>query len=271
MTIWQRAIISTQVIKNPIPPPPASKAPAYALYILSVITFFLTTYIFLIYPACCAQRRRKAIETPFTQGPNGMMVLPVGGMQPSGRKAKGKKGKEGGGEGVQVNLIVDPSMFRGNMNDGDEEEEEEEYAESGYSMPGSHASSGQHRGRRRGHRARRRSVFAGLALEAQWKQARKMVKWGTFIDVVLFFLWGAEFVFVLIGKRCPAGSFNGWYAVFYALFLAHPYSRLISFRCDGYNLATASACLLCFAYGFSIFFDVKDLHASNTSPRTRTS
>lgn len=42
-------------------------------------------------------------------------------------------------------------------------------------------------------------------------------------------------------------------------------------RCDAYNLATAASCLLCVAFGFSVFFDIKDLHASNMSPRTRTS
>ena len=41
-------------------------------------------------------------------------------------------------------------------------------------------------------------------------------------------------------------------------------------RCDAYNLGTASACLLCLMFGLSIFFDVKDLHASRASPRTRT-
>ena len=45
--------------------------------------------------------------------------------------------------------------------------------------------------------------------------------------------------------------------------------RLFWCRCDGYNVGTASAFLLFLAFGFSIFFDVKDLHASKASPRTR--
>lgn len=40
-------------------------------------------------------------------------------------------------------------------------------------------------------------------------------------------------------------------------------------RCDAYNLASAAACLLCVSFGVSIFFDIKDLHASKASPRTR--
>lgn len=134
-----------------------------------------------------------------------MMVLPVPGGQQKGKKAKGKKGKADG-EGVQVNLIVDPGMFGDNMRDDDDEEDDN--SESEYTGPGSYISSA--RRRRRGHRARRRGVFAGLALEAQWKQARKMLKWGAFVDALMMIVWGAEFVFVLMGMRCPAGAFDGW-------------------------------------------------------------
>jgi hypothetical protein len=41
-------------------------------------------------------------------------------------------------------------------------------------------------------------------------------------------------------------------------------------RCNAYNTAMAASCLLAVAFAFSIFFDIKDLHASRTSPRTRT-
>ncbi|KAI0695123.1 hypothetical protein BC835DRAFT_1273732 [Cytidiella melzeri] len=240
------SIYAALVIKNATSPPPAGKPPAYILYILSVITFFLTSYFFLIYPSCCAGRRRKGLDTPFTEGPGGMMVLPVPGGQSGQKQKKGKKGN-GRGEGVQVNLIVNPGMFARNSR---EEDEEEEFSEPESTNPGAYSSSGRSRGKRRGHRHKRRSVFAGLALEAQWKLARKMLKRGMLIDVTMLFAWGAEFVYILIGKRCPAGSFSGW--------------------CDAYNLATAASCLICLLFAFSTFFDIKDLHASNTSPRTRT-
>jgi hypothetical protein len=46
---------------------------------------------------------------------------------------------------------------------------------------------------------------------------------------------------------------------------------LLSFiRCNAYNVSSACACLLCVVFGVSVFFDVKDLHASKVSPRTRT-
>lgn len=139
-----------------------------------------------------------------------MMVLPVQGMPGGKPKKKGKKGEKGG-DGVQVNLIVDPGMLNGNMDDEDDDgDADSELSESEYTVPGSY-SGRSHRTRRKRKAAKRRSIFAGLALEAQWKHARKMLKWGMMVDVLMFFAWGAEFVYILIGKRCPSGSFEGWY------------------------------------------------------------
>jgi hypothetical protein len=41
-------------------------------------------------------------------------------------------------------------------------------------------------------------------------------------------------------------------------------------RCNAYNVASAGACLLGVVFGVNVFFDVKDLHQSRVSPRTRT-
>lgn len=133
------------------------------------------------------------------------MVLPVQGL-PGGKKGpkkkggkKGKRGQHGGGAGdVQVNLIVDPTAFERR-----EEEDSEEDGEWGESIPGGYGT-----GKRR--RPRRRSVFAGLAMEEDWKRARGWAKKLAIIDVVGLVLWGAAFVFILIGKRCPSGGFEGW-------------------------------------------------------------
>ncbi|KDQ60936.1 hypothetical protein JAAARDRAFT_124886 [Jaapia argillacea MUCL 33604] len=97
---------------------------------------------------------------------------------------------------------------------------------------------------------KRRTVFEGLALEEEWKKARGWLRKMLFIDMGLLVLWGGIFVWVLIGPRCPSGGFEGW--------------------CDSFNVGTAAACLMSLAFGFSVFFDVKDLHASRQSPRTRT-
>jgi hypothetical protein len=43
----------------------------------------------------------------------------------------------------------------------------------------------------------------------------------------------------------------------------------LTFRCNAYNVSTASACLLAVLFGVSLFFDVQDLFASKQSPRTR--
>lgn len=140
-------------------------------------------------------------------GPGGMIVLPVNTL-PGGGKKKKKKGKKGsqGGDGVQVNLIVDPTMF----GHGPRQEEEDEDG------PGNdeHSSSVSFAGRPTGaRRPRRRNVFEGLAMEEQWRQARKELKWLAFADCLFLALWGIEFVWILIGERCPPGEFDGWCVV----------------------------------------------------------
>ncbi|KAI0082834.1 hypothetical protein K474DRAFT_1584923 [Panus rudis PR-1116 ss-1] len=246
------SIYAALIIKLPSPPPPAGKPQTYILYVLSVLTFLFCTYFFLIYPSCCGPRKATALSSPYGSGPGGMMILPVQG-PPGGKKGKkNKKGKKGGGPGgdVQVNLIVDPTMFNGGASPEDSSDDEFSPSEFG-GMPGSFTTSSNRHHRHRHHRKnRRRGIFEGLAMEARWKRARKLLKWGMVADMACMALWGGEFVLILMGKRCPIGSFEGW--------------------CDAYNLSTAAACLLCVAFGLSVFFDIKDLHSSKASPRTRT-
>lgn len=139
------------------------------------------------------------------------MVLPVQSL-PGGKeakKAKGKKGKKGkngmmpGGD-VQVNLIVDPGMFSGHDSSSDEEDEYNPYAPDG-SVQNSSA-----RTRRKAKRRKRRGIMEGIAMEAAWKAARSELRKMFMIDVGMCLLWVAVFVFVLFGKRCPSGGFNGW-------------------------------------------------------------
>lgn len=174
------------------------------------------------------------------------MVLPVQGLNGKNQKhrhGKGKKGKGGGPGDVQVNLIVDPSVF-GGRRDEESEEEEEEYVPGAFD---SHRPPDKKNARRR---RRRKGVFEGLAMEEEWKRARSWARKLAVFDVAGVVVWGAVFVVILLGKRCPSGGYDGW--------------------CNAYNVSSAAACLLCVAFGFSTFFDIKDLHASKSSPRTRT-
>lgn len=131
------------------------------------------------------------------EGPAGMMVLPIQGLPGSApkkgkKKGKGKKDKHGNsGEGVQVNLIVDPSAF--GLGGRREEDGTEEDGSVGQRPKG-----------------KRKGLFEGLAMEQQWKLARKHLKKIMFFDIAMFFLWGAEFIVILMGKRCPVGAFAGW-------------------------------------------------------------
>ncbi|EDR15392.1 uncharacterized protein LACBIDRAFT_301670 [Laccaria bicolor S238N-H82] len=105
------------------------------------------------------------------------------------------------------------------------------------------------RSKGRGRHQRRRGILAGLAMEESWRDARGWAKKLAVVEVAGVVLWGGAFVLILLSKRCPSGAFSGW--------------------CNAYNVSSAAACLLCVAFGVSVFFDVKDLHASKVSPRTR--
>ncbi|KAJ6525606.1 hypothetical protein B0H19DRAFT_1042337 [Mycena capillaripes] len=238
------AIYAALTIKPAGKPPPSGTIAAYILYVFSCLTLLLLLYMFAFRPCCCAGKRKKS-------GPggnplaNGMMVLPVSGL-PGGKKNKakgGKKGKEGMPGDVQVNLIVDPNAFGRPQDEDDDTDEDDEAG----SVPGSFDPAAARRKRKR---AKRRSVFVGLAMEEDWKRARSWAKKITAVDVLGLVLWGATFIFILIGKRCPSGGFDGW--------------------CNAYNVSSAAACLLCVSFGVGVFFDVQDLSSSKASPRTRT-
>ncbi|KAJ3839860.1 hypothetical protein F5878DRAFT_100460 [Lentinula raphanica] len=250
------SIYAALLIKPNPSAPPSGTIAAYVLYIFSVITLIALLFLFMIYPCCI--RRTKRPAGPGNPLANGMVVLPVQGL-PGGKnqkKPKGMKSKGGNGSGdVQVNLIVDPNMFGGRREEEEEEEEEEEdgtWDWEGSSVPGgwSNSSNGGAARKKKRRRAKRRSVFAGLAMEEEWKKARTFAKKIMAFDILGVVLWGIVFVAILMGKRCPIGGYNGW--------------------CNAYNVSSAAACLLCFLFGLSVFFDIKDLHTSKASPRTRT-
>ena len=191
------ALISVlQWIKTPHPPPPQSKPHTFVLYALSVLTSLFLLYRFLFRPCCCGRRQKKRTPTGF--GPGGLAVLPVQGLQgDKSKKKKGKKGKQEQGS-VQVNLIVDPTMF-GTLRPDDEENATLDELSSSFSQSGVSG------------RPKRRGIFEGLNIEKEWKAARKELKHMIFLDTVCFFLWSAEFIWVLMREKCPPGSFNGWY------------------------------------------------------------
>lgn len=193
-------------------------------------------------------------------------MLPVRRGKGGNKNKKG--GKKGTGEGgdVQVNLIVDPGMFGGRREERDSEEDDGVADGDEYSIPGEFES------RRRPRRRRpRRSVFEGLAMEEQWRKARVWLKKITAFDVAGVVVWGAVFLLILKGNRCPSGQFNGWRVLFYYFYDMEINGVSVTLcRCDAYNVASAAACLLCVAFGLSTFFDIQDLHASKASPRTRT-
>ena len=181
-------------------PPPAGKLAAYVLYALSVITTLCILFLYVFRPCCCGRRKRQKLAGGNTLL-NGMAVLPVHGLQ-GGKDRKKRKGKKGPSNGVHVNLIVDPNAFGINDKDREADDEEEELSSSDFDNRSP-------RRRKRRNRARR-SVFAGLAMEKEWERARIWLKKMIAVDVLGVVIWGAAFVLILHGKRCPSGGYGGW-------------------------------------------------------------
>ncbi|KAF8969705.1 hypothetical protein BDZ97DRAFT_1794745 [Flammula alnicola] len=240
------------------PPPPANKPPVFVLYILSSVTLLTLLYMFVFRPCCCVRPRSQS-KHPLGGAANmGMMVLPVGPPRKKNKKEKGGhkgKGKYGppGAQDVQVNLIVDPGAFHP-PEASDSESDDEGNSLDEAMMPGGYGGYDNRqkhdRRKKRNRNRRRRGVFEGLAMEEEWRAARSWAKKVAAVDVAGLVFWGATFVFIMTGKKCPSGGFNGW--------------------CNAYNVSTACACLLCLTFGVTTFFDVQDLHASKQSPRTRS-
>lgn len=175
-------------------PPPAGKLAAYVLYALSVITTLCMLFLYVFRPCCCGRPKRQKLAGDNTLL-NGMAVLPVHGLQ-GGKDKKKRKGKKGGND-VHVNLIVDPNAF--GIDDEDRETDDESSSDMDRSP----------RRRKRRNRARR-SVFAGLAMEKEWQGARTWLKKMTAVDILGTVIWGAVFILILLGKRCPSGGYGGW-------------------------------------------------------------
>ncbi|KAF9265539.1 hypothetical protein L218DRAFT_957138 [Marasmius fiardii PR-910] len=96
-------------------------------------------------------------------------------------------------------------MFGGRQEEEDPSDEEyDEYNGSSASMPGGYGQA------RRKRKPKRRSVFVGLQMEGEWKRARGFLKKVTALDVLGVVVWGAVFIFILLGNRCPIGGFSGW-------------------------------------------------------------
>lgn len=165
-------------------------------------------WFFVVVPLCL--RRKKADKDE--SNPAGLMVLPVANPQSTKKKKNKKSKKDGNGAdgNVQVNLIVDPTMFGGTGRGmpgryDEDDDDDDEYSSN---------RSGRPRGDRRWDSARgpppRRSVFQGLALERKWKLARSELKKRCALDYVLCIAWCGCFVMILLGQRCPPGSEEGW-------------------------------------------------------------
>ncbi|KAL1721071.1 hypothetical protein EV715DRAFT_249407 [Schizophyllum commune] len=239
---------------------------SYVLYVWGAIGFVLIIAVYFIHP--CMRRRKFAKARGASVGglaTTGMMVLPV--MQQGGKKKnKGMKGKKGRGPpppgDVQVNLIVDPAMFGRGRDEEDESEEEEPRRERRGGEPpggwdGDSSSAGFWKDEEWGaappskkKRKPRRSVMVSLAAEKHWERARSYTHKLIWVDGAMLVIYFAVFIFSAIGGSCTAGDDGKTW-------------------CTAYDASRACACITALSFGITIFFGVKDLAASKTSPRQR--
>lgn len=239
-----------QLVKPEKAAPPAGSLPTYVLYVVSVVSFLVTLYLFALRPCCCdPTRRHDDGGAAGAGGPLSGLVVPVlsgGGGGPGGKKPGmfgGKRGKRGmrgmQQQGTTVNLIVDPTLLGGG---GGQREDDSEDSDAEEHLPGG----ARRRKRRRGRAAGQLGVLGNMKLQARWRVARKSLKVNTVWDCILAVLWIAADVLALaIGKKCPPGSSGGW--------------------CDLYNGAIACGVIIVVVFCASIYFDFRDLRCVRRS------
>ena len=226
--------------------PPSGTMPSFILYGVSVIATIVSLWLFAFKPCCCSGRGPGGAGPMGTAGASNGMVIPImagggAGKKPS-RGMFGKKGKNGlMQQGTTVNLIVDPSLLgKYAADDTDSETDDDE------TLPGEE----RRRKKRKGKKRPKMSMLDNIKMQAQWRIARKSLKWDCAWDVVLCLLWGAAAVMALgVGKKCPSGSAEGW--------------------CNLYNGAIACAIIAALLGLLAIYCDVVALRASKSPPKTR--
>jgi len=158
-------------------------------------------YIYII-RGCCGVGRK---DTDAAHA----MVLPISRHRPGGKKNK-KHNK--GDDSVQVNLIVDPSMFspkqENNLTPG---------------IPWSEQQTNQN------------GVFTSFERERARLSARKGLWWALGLDVLGAMVWATAFILAMIGPKCPAGGYSGW---------CDAYNGGVACACIGSALFVTSAVLV---------------------------
>lgn len=160
-------------------------------------------YIYVI-RGCCGVGRKDSDHKSHA------MVLPISRHRPGGKK--NKKHRKGD-DSVQVNLIVDPSMFspkrESNLTPGVPWSEQQASNSSG--------------------------VFTSFEREKARLSARKGLWWALGLDVLGAVVWCVAFVLAMIGPRCPAGGYSGW---------CDAYNGAVSCACIGSVIFLVSAVLV---------------------------
>ncbi|KAG8696006.1 hypothetical protein FRC08_007419 [Ceratobasidium sp. 394] len=161
--------------------PPASKPAVYVITALGFLTLLAMGYIYII-RGCCGVGRKD------DDNGSHAMVLPISHHRAGGRGRKGRKQRKGQ-DSVQVNLIVNPSMFSSGQRE----------SKLAPGVPWTEQQAANSSG-----------VFTSFERERARLSARKGLWWALGLDVLGAVVWGVAFVLAMIGPRCPAGGYSGW-------------------------------------------------------------
>ncbi|KAG9102013.1 hypothetical protein FRC06_002407 [Ceratobasidium sp. 370] len=186
--------------------PPASKPAVYVITALGFLTLLAMGYIYII-RGCCGVGRKD------DDSGSHAMVLPISHHRAGGRGRKGKKHRKGE-DSVQVNLIVNPSIFssgkrENNLAPGVPWSEQQATDSSG--------------------------VFTSFERERARLSARKGLWWALGLDVLGAVVWAVAFVLAMIAPKCPVGGYNGW---------CDAYNGGVACACIGSVLFVTSAVLV---------------------------
>ncbi|KAG8793611.1 hypothetical protein FRC12_002243 [Ceratobasidium sp. 428] len=186
--------------------PPASKPAVYVIVVLGFFTLLAMAYIYIL-RGCFGfgQKDRDDLSSH-------AMVLPISRHR-AGPRGKGKKHRKGD-DSIQVNLIVDPSMFSPGQRESN-------------LTPGVPWTEQQ--------AANSNGVFTSFERERARLSARKGLWWALGLDVLGAVVWAVAFVLAMIGPKCPVSGYSGW---------CDAYNGAVACACIGSALFVTSAVLV---------------------------
>lgn len=229
---------SFQLVHPKLTPSQAHSIPLYVLYVLPILSFLLTSYLFLIRPYCLHKNLPTSPHSP--QGNNFVIPLIGGNQQQQQLGGPGgdwcccgggrKKNSEAAKGGQTVNLLVDPSLFaqfrqqqksqrpkkpKRRRKPTPEKDGNDSSSSSSTTSTSSDSSDAWSTTSDPTHNPRK-GILSAIALEGRWKAARSWMKKLAWIDLAMALVWlGVGGWAIGWEGSCPPGTGEGWWLVLF--------------------------------------------------------